>query len=58
MLLVLLQLQLDVESDQYAENDIYKADSVIKLFKKSNCLLSRRIPNTLAMNCEVLMQKM
>ena len=54
---VLLQLQLDVESDQYAENDIYKADSVIKLFKKSNCLLSRRIPNTLAMNCEVLMQK-
>lgn len=55
---ILLQLQLNVASDEYAENDVYTGESVINLFKKSKCLVSRRIPNTLAMNWEVLMQKM
>ena len=53
----LVQLQLNCKSDEYAENDIYNSQSVIKLFKLSKLILDRDIPFTLSMNREFLMQK-
>ena len=53
----LVQLQLNCKSDEYAENDIYNSESVIKLFKNSTVVIDRQIPFTLSMNWEFLMRK-
>tara|TARA_B100001093_G_C26385028_1_gene824615 strand:+ start:88 stop:702 length:615 start_codon:yes stop_codon:yes gene_type:complete len=54
---ILVQLQLNCQSDEYAENDLYNSKSVIKLFKKSNVIIDHEIPFTLSMNWEFLMKK-
>ena len=53
----IIHLQLNCKSDEYAENDIYNSESVIKLFKDSKVVIDRKIPNTLGMNWEILMKK-
>ena len=54
---ILVQLQLNCKSDEYAENDIYNSSSVISLFKKSTVVEDKLIPFTLSMNWEFLMRK-
>lgn len=54
---ILVQLQLNCESDEYAENDVYNSKSIIQLFKESNVVIDRKIPFTLSMNWELLMKK-
>ena len=54
----LLQLQLNVPSDEYAENDIYNSHNVIQLFNHSTCLINHSVPLTsMGMNWEILMKK-
>lgn len=56
--LALFQLQLNCESDEYAENDISHGNDVINLFKNSKIIWNQRIPNDkYFMNWEILMKK-
>jgi len=56
--LALFQLQLNIQSDEYAENDIYSGNDVINLFKNSKVIWNQQIPNNkYFMNWEILMKK-
>ena len=55
---VLMQLQLNVKSDIYAENDINHANDVINLFNNSKCIINKSIKFTsMGMNWEIVMKK-
>lgn len=56
--LALFQLQINIQSDDYAENDIYSGNNVIELFKNSKVIWNQPIPNNkYFMNWEILMKK-
>jgi len=53
----LIQLQLNCESDEYAENDVNNSQPLINLFKNSEVIINREIQFTLSMNWEFVMKK-
>ena len=56
--LALFQLQLNIKSDEYAENDIASGNDVINLFENSKIVWNQKIPNNkYFMNWEILMEK-
>ena len=55
---ILVNLQVHNRGDDYSENVINDLNGVIKLFKESQLVLSRRITNTFdGMDWEIIMQK-
>jgi len=56
--LALFQLQLNIDSDEYAENDISSGNDVINLFKNSEVVWNQIITNNkYFMNWEILIKK-